>query len=95
MPPAPVETPVDETWVGGGAGNAEVCGSGRDSTRPVGAAGPREIEPVTSEEAEAPREAKGLESKRVTSELQPANPTAISVRRETRKPRREQGNSTR
>jgi hypothetical protein len=91
MPPAPADTPVEETCEGGGGGKAVVWGSGRDSTLPVGAAGPRGIDPVTSDEG-ALRDAKGFESKRDTSELQPANPTATSVRAETCKPRRKRGN---
>ena len=37
MPPAPADTPVEETCEGGGGGKAVVWGSGRDSTLPVGA----------------------------------------------------------
>jgi hypothetical protein len=97
----PVEPPVAETFRVGGGGSAAawVCGNGRDSTLPVGAAGPREIDPVTSPEAGALREAYGLENgeslKRDTSELQPANATATSVRTETRNPWRERGASSR
>jgi hypothetical protein len=51
MPGAPTAVPVDDAFLGGGGGRAAwVWGSGRASTLPVGAAGPREIDPVTSPE---------------------------------------------
>jgi len=93
--------PVPEVFFGGGGGNAAVwvCGSGRDSILPAEPAGLREIDPVTSFEAGAGREAYGLENGESlnleTSELHPATATAISVRMETRNPGREGGTSTR
>jgi hypothetical protein len=54
MPGAPTAVPVEDAFLGGGGGSAAwVCGSGRDSTLPAGAAGPREIDPVTSPLREA------------------------------------------
>jgi hypothetical protein len=105
IPPAPVEypveypaeAPVEDEFFGGGGGKVACCGSGWAMTLPVGAAGPRETEPVTSGERRALFEAYGLEKgespNRVASELQPANPTAISAMTETCSAGRERDNA--